>query len=101
MSLELFSIWKEFTSCKVLKKGGCLISIKGEDSQGLAEQYGVRFDAFFMWPSGEMLAQLAQLISDGALKPVVDRTYPIDQTQEAYDYIQTGRAKGKVVIQVK
>ena len=54
-----------------------------------------------MWPSGEMLSQLARLISDGVLKPVIDRTYPIDQTQEAYDYIQTGRAKGKIVIRVK
>jgi len=88
-------------SFKVLKKGGCLVSIKGQDTQGLAEQYGVHFEAFFMWPSGEMLSQLAQLISDGVLKPVIDRTYPIDQTQEAYDYIQTGRAKGKIVIQVK
>ena len=54
-----------------------------------------------MWPSGEMLSQLAQLISDGVLKPVIDQTYPIGQTQEAYDYLQSGRAKGKVVIQVK
>ncbi|NQT64286.1 MAG: NADP-dependent oxidoreductase [Candidatus Marinimicrobia bacterium] len=88
-------------SFKILKKGGCLISIKGEDSKGLAEQYGVRFEAFFMWPSGEMLSQLAQLISEGALKPVIDRTFSIDQVQEAYGYLQTGRAKGKVVIQVK
>lgn len=88
-------------SFKILKKGGCLVSIKGQDTKGLAEQYGVRFDAFFMSPNGEMLSQLAQLIRDGALSPVIDRTYPIDQTQEAYDYLQSGRAKGKVVIQVK
>ncbi len=88
-------------SFKVLKKGGCLVSIKGQDTQGLADQYGVRFDAFYMWPSGEMLSQLAQLISDGVLKPVIDQTYLIDQTQEAYDYLESGRAKGKVVIQVK
>ncbi len=88
-------------SFKILKKGGCLVSIKGQDTQGLAKQYGVRFEAFFMWPSGEMLSQLAQLISDGALKPVIDRTFSIDQIQEAYAYLQTGRAKGKIVIQVK
>ena len=88
-------------SFKILKKGGCLVSIKGEDSKGLAKQYGVRFEAFFMWPSGEMLSQLAQLISDGALKPVIDRTFLIDQVQEAYGYLQGGRAKGKIVIQVK
>jgi 2-desacetyl-2-hydroxyethyl bacteriochlorophyllide A dehydrogenase len=88
-------------SFKILKNGGCLVSINGEDSKGLAEQYGVRFEAFFMWPSGEMLSQLAQLISDGALKPIIDRTFSIDQIQEAYGYLQTGRAKGKIVIQVK
>ncbi len=88
-------------SFKVLKKGGRLVSIKGQDTQKLAEQYGVHFETFFMWSSGEMLSQLAQLISDGVLKPVIDRTYPIDQTQEAYDYIQTGRTKGKIVIRVK
>lgn len=88
-------------SFKILKKGGCLVSIKGQDTEGLAEQYGVRFDAFFMWPSGEMLSQLGKLISDGVLKPIIDRSYSIEQTQEAYDYLQTGRAKGKIVIQVK
>jgi NADPH:quinone reductase-like Zn-dependent oxidoreductase len=87
-------------SFKILKKGGCLVSIKGQDTEGLAEQYGVRFDAFFMWPSGEMLSHLAQLISDGVLKPIIDRSYSIEQTQEAYDYLQAGRAKGKIVIKI-
>lgn len=88
-------------SFKVLKKGGCLVSIKGQDTEELAKQYGVRFDAFFMWPSGEMLSQLGKLISDGVLKPIIDRSYSIEETQEAYDYLQTGRAKGKIVIKVK
>jgi len=89
-------------SFKVLKKGGCLVSIKSfEDSKGLAKQYGIKFESFFMWPSGEMLAQLAQLISDGALKPVIDRTFSFDKLKEAYDYLNTGRAKGKIVIEVK
>jgi NADPH:quinone reductase-like Zn-dependent oxidoreductase len=89
-------------SFKVLKKGGCLVSIKSsEDSKGLAKQYGIKFESFFMWPSGEMLTQLAQWISDGVLKPVIDRTFPIDQIKEAYDYLNGGRAKGKIVIEVK
>lgn len=88
-------------SFKVLKKGGCLVSIKGQDTKGLADQFGVRFESFFMWPSGEMLSVLAQMLSDNALKPIIDATYTIDQTQEAYDYLQAGRAKGKTVIQVK
>lgn len=88
-------------SFKVLKKGGRLVSIKGQDTDGLAEQYGVRFEAFFMWGSGEMLTHLAQLIDSGVLKPTIDRSYSLQEIQEAYDYLQTGRAKGKVVIKVK
>jgi 2-desacetyl-2-hydroxyethyl bacteriochlorophyllide A dehydrogenase len=88
-------------SFKVLKKGGTLISIKGQDSNELAKKYGVHFDSFFMWPSGDMLNQFNRFISDGVLKPVIDRSYSIDQIQEAYDYLQTGRVKGKVVIAVK
>ncbi|MBF9015977.1 MULTISPECIES: NADP-dependent oxidoreductase [unclassified Oceanispirochaeta] len=88
-------------SFKVLKKGGTLVSIKGQDTNDLAKQYGVQFESFFMWPSGEMLSELAQFIGDGVLKPVIDRSYSIDETQKAYDYLQTGRVKGKVVIAVK
>lgn len=88
-------------SFKVLKKGGTLVSIKGQDTNDLAKQYGVQFESFFMWPSGEMLTELALFISDGVLKPVIDRSYSIDETQKAYDYLQTGRVKGKVVIAVK
>lgn len=88
-------------SLKILKKGGMLVSIKDQDTQGLAEKYGVRFEAFFMWPSGKILSQLTQLINDNNLNPVIDRTFNFEDTQKAYDYLQTGRAKGKVVIKVK
>lgn len=88
-------------SLKILKKGGMLVSIKDQDTQGLAEKYGVRFEAFFMWPSGKILTQLTQLINDNNLNPVIDRTFNFEDTQKAYDYLQTGRAKGKVVIKVK
>ncbi len=35
-----------------------------------------------------------------ALRPVVDNVFPFDQTPEALAYVETGRAKGKVVIKV-
>lgn len=88
-------------SFKVLKKGGRLVSIKSDDTENLAEKYNVHFEVFLMWPSGEMLSHLAQLIEDNEIKPVIDRTYAFSETQEAYDYLQKGHAKGKVVIKVK
>lgn len=88
-------------SFKVLKKGGTLVSIKGEDSDGLAAKYGVRFEWFFMSPDGEMLAELGALISDGIVKPVIDSVFPMDQASVAYDQLATGRTVGKIVIAVK
>jgi len=88
-------------SFKILKKGGSMVSIKGQDTEELAKQYDVNFEVFFMWPSGEMLTHLTQLINDEVLKPTIDRSYSFEQVQEAYDYLQTGHAKGKVVIKVK
>lgn len=88
-------------SFKILKKGGSIVSIKGQDTEELAKKYGVNFEVFFMWPSGEMLSNLTQLINDGIVKPTIDRSFSLGQAQEAYDYLQAGHAKGKVVIKVK
>lgn len=88
-------------SFEVLKKGGILVSIKGQDNEGLAEKYGVRFEWFFMSPDGKMLAELGGLISDGTIKPVIDSVFPMDEASAAYDRLATGRAVGKIVVTVK
>ncbi|SMX25454.1 NADP-dependent oxidoreductase [Boseongicola aestuarii] len=88
-------------SFKVLKKGGTIVSVKGQDTDGLAAKYGVNFEWFFMWPDGEMLAELGKLLSDGTVKTVIDSSYPMDQSAEAFDRLATGRAKGKIVVSIK
>ncbi len=37
-------------------------------------------------------------VKDGSLKPVLDKTYPLQNTVDAFLYLETGRARGKVVI---
>jgi NADPH:quinone reductase-like Zn-dependent oxidoreductase len=44
------------------------------------------------------LEQLRKLLETGAIKPVVDRTFPLDQVPEAIRYLRDGRARGKIVI---
>lgn len=89
-------------SFSVLKKGGYLISvIAPPDASGQAEQLGVKSEVFFMWPSGEQLAQIGALVEQGVIKAIVDRTYSLDEAQQALDYSQSGRAKGKIVIKLK
>ena len=88
-------------SFKVLKKGGTMVSVKSQDNENLAEKYGVHFEWFFMSPDGKMLSELAKLISQGAVKTVIDSVFHMDQAAQAFDRLSTGRAKGKIVIAVK
>jgi len=63
-----------------------------------ARKLGVRYSFFFMRADGEQLKTLAALYDAGALRPVLDRTFPFDETLEAMAYVEQGRAKGKIVL---
>jgi NADPH:quinone reductase-like Zn-dependent oxidoreductase len=63
-----------------------------------ARRAGISYRYLFMHPSGGDLALLAELIEQGKLKATVDRTYPFAKIAEALDYVESGRAKGKVVV---
>jgi NADPH:quinone reductase-like Zn-dependent oxidoreductase len=107
----------------VLKPGGRVVSIAGvpepvtarrdlERGSGLAAlfwlaslttrlraaRHGASYRYLFMHPSGADLAYLASLIDDKILEVVIDRVFPFAQAKEAMAYLETGRAKGKVVL---
>ena len=88
-------------SFEVLKKGGTMVSVKSQDTDNLAQKYGVHFEWFFMSPDGKMLTELAKMIREGTVKTVIDSTFRMDQAAEAFDRLATGRAKGKIIIAVK
>ncbi|WP_024695275.1 NADP-dependent oxidoreductase [Pseudomonas syringae] len=112
-------------SLKVLKPGGQLISISGPPTPAFAEEqksswvlkqvmrllsFGIRKEArrkgidyrfVFMRASGSQLKEVTALIEAGIIKPILDRTFPFEQTADALAYVAQGRAKGKVVVQLR
>ena len=48
--------------------------------------------------NNEDLVVLKELIEAGQVTPVIDRTYPLSETPEAFRYLEEGHARGKVVI---
>jgi NADPH:quinone reductase-like Zn-dependent oxidoreductase len=51
-------------------------------------------------PDGSQLAELGELLAAGHLRPVIHKVFPFEQAKEALAYLETGRAKGKVVVQI-
>ena len=112
-------------SLEVLKPGGKLISISGPPDpdfakdQGAnwllklvmnflsfgirkkAKRYRVLYSFLFMRASGEQLNEITSLIDAGIIRPVVDRVFPFESTSEALAYVEKGRAKGKVIVNLK
>ncbi len=112
-------------SLNVLQAGGQLISISGPPTPEFAqerkapwlvkqvmralsfgtrrkaEQLNVGYAFLFMKASGSQLRQITPLIESGAIRPVVDKVFPFESTNEALAYVESGRAKGKVVIKVR
>lgn len=112
-------------SLGVLRPGGQLISISGPPdpafarelglnlflklvmrllSRGIrkkARKLGISYSFLFMRAQGQQLSEITSLIESGVIRPVVDKVFPFEKTGDALAYVETGRAKGKVVITVQ
>ena len=55
---------------------------------------------FLAKPNRDDLLALKELAESGQLKPTIDRTYPLERAGEAIAYLETGQARGKVVVQI-
>lgn len=112
-------------SLRVLRPGGRIISISGppdpdfgkaigapwyvksvmrllsSGTRRKAKRRGVGFSFLFMTADGAQLREIGALINAGIIRPVVDRVFPFEATNDAMAYVESGRAKGKVVVKVR
>jgi NADPH:quinone reductase-like Zn-dependent oxidoreductase len=111
-------------SFAVCKPGARMVSISGLPTAAFARQQGlgfpvraalamgglgttwrawrrkVDFTYLFMKPSGSQLTELAAKVVAGTLRVIIDRRFDLAHAADALAYVETGRAKGKVVIDI-
>ena len=66
-----------------------------------ARKHGVEYSFLFLHPDGRQLSEIGELLKAARIRPVIDKVFPFDQAKEALAYLEKGRAKGKVVVQMK
>jgi len=112
-------------SLRILKSGGKLISISGPPTPDFAKEInapwfikiilslissGIRkkaknknvdYSFLFMKANGQQLSEIASLVEAEKIKPIVDKIFSFEETNHALSYVESGRAKGKVVIKIK
>lgn len=78
-----------------------MLSLISSGIRRKAKKLNVDYSFLFMRAQGDQLAQITDLITAGVIEPVIDKVFPFAQTNEALEYIESGHAKGKVVIKIK
>ena len=87
-------------SWKTLKKGGRLVSITETPDDATAAEHNAMGFFCFVQPNREQLEKLAEFADAGQLKVSIDSEFGLDQVAKAHERSETGRAQGKIVINV-
>ena len=89
---------KSFT---VLKKGGRVVSLLDQPDEALAQKTVTKALYIFMRPNGKELDEIAGLLRERKIKPVVGTVLPLEDARKAHELSASHHASGKIVLQVK
>ncbi|MFD1850636.1 NAD(P)-dependent alcohol dehydrogenase [Oceanobacillus bengalensis] len=90
-----------------LKENGVFVQVGGESSQMFQTMMQVtwlsmtgkkKFVIFMQKANQNDLVIMKELIEEGKVKPVIDRSYSLNEVPEAIQYFEKGHSQGKVVI---
>ena len=87
-------------SFSLLNTGGRLFSIVGNPDADKLAAAGATGGTFMVQPSSDELGRIAKLIDERTVRVLIDSVFPLSETRAAHDKSQTGRAKGKIVLEV-
>lgn len=88
----------------LIKRGGTFLNIVMNTADILAMlspfKDGRRLVGGSYGTTGALLQELNDLVVSGAVRPVIDRTYPFDAIRDAHAYVDTKRKRGSVVVSI-
>jgi NADPH:quinone reductase-like Zn-dependent oxidoreductase len=90
-------------SLRVLRPGGLLLTAVERASADLAAAVadaGFRFAGITVEPDYPALEALARLADAGRLRPHVEQALPLEQAPRAHQLIESGHARGKIVLEI-
>jgi len=83
---------------RVLKPMGSFVTISGLEEDG--EGTNFKYSSVVRQPGAKKLAELAQLVDQGKLRPVVEKVYSFGEALSAFEHLMSGRAVGKLVLSI-
>ena len=83
-----------------MKKGGVIVSITGQPDPGELEKYGIRGGGLSAHPDAKVLEELAKLIDDGKITPIVSAVVPLVDVAKAHQQIASRHTRGKIVLKI-
>jgi NADPH:quinone reductase-like Zn-dependent oxidoreductase len=66
----------------------------------LAQTRNARYSFMFVRPDGRQLGKIGEMLESSRIRPVIDKVFPFTNAKEGLAYLEQGRAKGKVVVQM-
>ena len=84
----------------VLKEDGFLVSTVASIHEGIPEKYGVAAKTLMTTPDGKELAQIAAIIDEQQIKPIVTTVLPLQEARKAHEMNESRHTRGKIVLRV-
>lgn len=84
----------------VLKPGGFLVSTVASVPEGVPEKHGLRAKTLMTRADGKELTQIATIIDEQKIKPIVATVLPLIDAQKAHEMSESGHTRGKIVLRV-
>lgn len=88
-------------SVQVMKEGGILVSTLGIVDKDLLLQKNIHGEMYMAQSIPNQLSQIAKLIDEGKVQPVIAKIIPLEQAAEAQKKSEQGHVRGKIVLEVR